>query len=531
MAGLEALRHTPGGLSSVIAEIDDSTLARSPVRDRSHLLEEVLELIRRRFGDVMTPRTLGRGTYRPCFRLSLGESGSAWLEAHLQSTDDPSLVVPLEEVASQYASAFAFGRRSFSPASAVAKALDKAATIFEPVSRIRPALPWTELTEDELADFVGRAAAALARADFGVALPAELTTTGRARVGLRVHVAVDSQPDGIRSGLTADTLASFRWEASVDGEPITHEEFEAIAHAKRELVRWRGRWILVNERDIATAAPVVGTSGTMPVARAAASALAGTATIGSREASIVPDATLGSLVDRLASAAARADLGEPDGFVGTLRPYQSRGVGWLHHLEASGFGGCLADDMGLGKTIMVIALALHDERPTLVVCPTSVIGNWEREVHRFAPSLDVQRHHGSPRARTHEALAEALTPRTIVLTSYGLLRRDRSILGAIDWGRVVLDEAQNIKNPVAQQTRAARSLRAHSRLALTGTPVENRLTDLWSIMEFCNPGLLGPQEDFVERFAGPVERGNVEATERLRRIVRPFVLRRLKTDP
>jgi hypothetical protein len=534
MAGLEVLRHRPDGLRTIVNAITaDTPDAKNPVRDRDHLLEDVLELIRRRFGDVIgRPRTpVGRGTYRPCFRLQLGEAGTAWLDAYLQSTRDPSLVVPLEEVASESAPAFAFGRRSFSPAAAIMSALAKAATIFEPIDRIRPSHPWTELNDEELGIFVGRAATELTRADFGVLLPTELTTAGRKRLRLRVYVNADQPADGLSSGLNAGTLASFRWEASIDDEALTPEEFEAIANAKRDLVRWRDEWILVDERDIASATPVIGTSGTLPLVRAAGAALAGTAVIGGREATVIPDDPLRSLVDRLEAATGPAEVHEPDGFVGRLRGYQSRGVGWLSHLEAAGFGGCLADDMGLGKTIMVIALALHSERPTLVVCPTSVIGNWEREVARFAPGIDVVRHHGSGRARTSETLDQLLGPRTIVLTSYGLLRRDRALLTGVAWGRVVLDEAQNIKNPVAQQTRAARSLRADSRLALTGTPVENRLTDLWSIIEFCNPGLLGPAEEFVERFAGPVERGDEDATKALRRIVRPFVLRRLKSDP
>ena len=538
MSGLEALVSRPDGMANIVTALardapDVAARAERATQERSNLLEEVLEQIRRRFGDVMTrPRpSIERGTFRPCFRLTLGENGSAWLDAHLQSTSDPSLVVPLEEVASQNASAFAFGRRTLSPAAAVMAALVRASTIFPPIERIRPSRPWTQLDEEELALFVGLAARELTRAEFGVVLPTELTTAGRRRLRLRAQVGLEQPVDGLTSGLTADTLASFTWEAAIDDEVLTPDEFEAIANAKRELVRWRERWVLVDERDIANAKIVVGTSGTLPLNRAAAAVLAGDASIAGRKATVVPDDALRSLVDRLNDATAPVGVGEPEGFVGTLRPYQARGVSWLAHLESSGFGGCLADDMGLGKTIMIIAFALHDPRPTLVVCPTSVIGNWEREISRFAPSLEVVRHHGPGRAATSAALEEQLRLRTIVLTSYGLLRRDRALLSGVRFGRAVLDEAQNIKNPGAQQTRAARALNAQSRLALTGTPVENRLTDLWSIMEFSNAGLLGPSDDFIERFAGPVERGDTEATERLRRIVRPFVLRRLKSDP
>ena len=500
----------------------------------SALVDEVLAHIRKRLDDAFQRpnAALAQGSYRPCFRLSLGEDGSAWLDGHLQSMKDPSLVVPFVEVVDQYASAFAFGRRSLSPAAAVFTALGKASATFAPIERINPDEPWTLLTEDELSEFVAAGARELTQAGFGVVLPSELTAAGRRQLRPRMRVFVDPPPDGIRAGLDADTLARFEWTAALDGEALTPEEFRAIAEAKRELVRWRGTWVLVDEQDIDSTRTFVGKTGTMPLAQAVGAVLAGQTKTQNTDVDVVGDDEITSLLDRLADASGPIDLREPEGFVGELRNYQARGVGWLSHLEASGFGGCLADDMGLGKTIMVIALALHDPRTTLVVCPTSVIGNWEREIARFAPEIPVVRHHGADRARTIESLIEALDePGTVVLTSYGLMRRDRAIFSGVEWGRVVLDEAQNIKNPVAQQTRAARSLRSRSRLALTGTPVENRLTDLWSIMQFCNPGLLGTGEDFAERFAGPIERGDPKTTERLRRIVRPFVLRRLKSDP
>ena len=192
----------------------------------------------------------------------------------------------------------------------------------------------------------------------------------------------------------------------------------------------------------------------------------------------------------------------------------------------------------LGKTVQTIAFLLarrqalpDDGRPSLVVCPMSVVGNWERELARFAPTLPVRRHHGTGRFRSAEALAE-VPPHAVVITTYGTLRRDRAVLSEVDWAAAILDEAQNVKNPAAQQAIAARALRASHRFALTGTPVENRLAELWSILEFANPGLLGPLDRFRRDFAVPIERfGNDAVAERLRRIVGPFVLRRVKSDP
>jgi SNF2 family DNA or RNA helicase len=233
----------------------------------------------------------------------------------------------------------------------------------------------------------------------------------------------------------------------------------------------------------------------------------------------------------------------PEGFAGQLRPYQLRGVAWMELLERTGLGACLADDMGLGKTAMVLALVLAEKTrhanqtrtgpepgPTLVVCPTSVVGNWEREAKKFVPELKVAVHHGGGRARAAD-FSKKLAGADLVITSYSLLDRDRAVLESVHWGRMVLDEAQNIKNPEAKQTRAARSLRTPRRLALTGTPVENHLGELWSIMEVLNPGLLGSASAFREHFALPIERYHEqEAAERLRALTRPFVLRRLKTD-
>jgi SNF2 family DNA or RNA helicase len=242
------------------------------------------------------------------------------------------------------------------------------------------------------------------------------------------------------------------------------------------------------------------------------------------DASAVP--WLSSLLDDALHATIEP-IATPAGFDGELRPYQQRGTGWLAFLGRLGLGACLADDMGLGKTAQLIATLLADpvEGSTLVVCPVSVLGNWERELARFAPSLDVQTHHGAGRDKA------ALDGHDVVLTTYSLVTRDVTELAAIDWGRLVLDEAQQIKNPGAAQTKAVGQLRARRRIALTGTPVENRLSELWSIMQVLNPGLLGSARSFRERFALPIERDHdAEATELLRRATGPFVLRRLKTD-
>ena len=233
-----------------------------------------------------------------------------------------------------------------------------------------------------------------------------------------------------------------------------------------------------------------------------------------------------------------AALAEPVSFVGELRPYQRRGVGWLNYLGQLGLGACLADDMGLGKTVQAIALLLHQgedsnqqSTPNLLLCPTSVVANWRHEVERFAPSLRVLVHHGGNRL-SGDDFVQALSTYDLVITSYGTARRDVQLLSGVIWHNLILDEAQNIKNPSAKQTKAVRHFHAHNRIALTGTPVENRLSELWSIMEFLNPGYLEGYERFRRRYVIPIERYNDEQQAlELRNLVQPFLLRRLKSDP
>jgi SNF2 family DNA or RNA helicase len=200
-------------------------------------------------------------------------------------------------------------------------------------------------------------------------------------------------------------------------------------------------------------------------------------------------------------------------------------------MTSLGLGGCLADDMGLGKTITLIALHLHlsqhrkDQRgqgPTLVVCPASLLGNWEREIGRFAPGVPVRRFHGAGRALADEGF---------VLTTYGTMRLDAERLAEHPWGMLVADEAQHVKNPVSGTAKALREIPAAARVALTGTPVENNLSELWAILDWTTPGLLGPLARFRSRWAKPVESGDQATAERLARLVGPFLLRRRKSDP
>ena len=320
---------------------------------------------------------------------------------------------------------------------------------------------------------------------------------------------------------------------AVGDQVLDPAELAELARLKVPLVRLRGQWVELDDAHVRAALKFLARNqpGVMPAGDALAAGLGG---VGAEVPLIDVDAD-GWLGDLLSGQADRrlAPAPTPAGFAGTLRPYQERGLSWLSFLGSLGVGGVLADDMGLGKTIQLLSLIAAQppgSGPTLLVCPMSVVGNWQREAARFTPDLRVHVHHGADRLHA-DLLPAALAGVDLVITSYGVAVRDRAALAALTWARVVCDEAQNIKNHATKQARAVRALPAATRIALTGTPVENRLSDLWSIMEFTNPGLLGPAEGFRARFAIPIERdGSPDAARALQRITRPFVLRRLKTD-
>jgi len=252
---------------------------------------------------------------------------------------------------------------------------------------------------------------------------------------------------------------------------------------------------------------------------------------------IEPDETLAEMIAKLNDPSRLEIMDDPEQLQGTLREYQKRGVSWIQYLEKLGLNGCLADDMGLGKTVQVIASLVKEREvsdtilPTLLIAPTSVVGNWKKEIEKFAPHLKVIVHHGSDRTQDEAEFKTASLNNDIVITSYTLARKDSKLLNSLNWQRVVIDEAQNIKNPKAAQTKAILSLKSTHRLALTGTPVENRLLDLWSIFNFLNPNYLGKEAQFQKSFEIPIQKENNETQSTvLKKLVQPFILRRVKTD-
>jgi SNF2 family DNA or RNA helicase len=490
------------------------------------------------------PALGARDRLRACFRLELPESerDPFSLRFLLQSPDDPSLLVPASDVwHARSRSLEKLGRAFRDPQETLLEALGRACRLFAPIAssleRARPEA--VELDPAAAWTFLHEGASLLADAGFGVILPGELTPRGRRRLRLRAKIGAKTKvPGAVRqAGLGLDELLTVDWQAVIGDQALTPRELAALAEHKSPLVRFRGTWVVVDPSELVEIRARLARGPTPMTARDALPlALAGEVRDEGLATEVVTSGPLATLLDELQHGA-MTDVAIPRNLAATLRPYQERGLGWLATMASLGLGGCLADDMGLGKTVQLIAFLLrrlettpNDGRPALLVAPTSVVGNWEREVARFAPALRVMPHYGSERARTSADFPAQ--PGSLVLTTYGMLRRDRELLAAIDWSVAALDEAQNIKNLASATARAARALRAAHRFTLTGTPVENRLAELWSILEFANPGLLGTFDAFRREFALPIERyGNDEAAERLRRMVGPFVLRRLKSDP
>ncbi len=370
-----------------------------------------------------------------------------------------------------------------------------------------------------------------------VLLPAWWTRKGT-KLRLAARAQVRSPQLRGNSGLSLDAIAEFQWQVALGDEVLSLEELQALATLKQPLVRVRGQWVQMSAAEIETALAfwknqAATRASVRDVVRMALGA--GQPPGGMEFDGVTAEGWIAELVDQLDGRVPFTELPPPPGFHGTLRPYQTRGYSWLEFLHRWGLGACLADDMGLGKTIQTLSLLQREwegghTRPVLLICPTSVVGNWSKEAARFTPDLPVLVHHGLTRAKSVEFITAA-QQHALILSSYALLHRDFAILKEVPWAGVILDEAQNIKNPETKQAKAARALVADYRVALTGTPVENNIGDLWSIMEFLNPGFLGNQSEFKRRFFVPIQaRRDPDAVTQLKRLTGPFILRRLKTD-
>jgi SNF2 family DNA or RNA helicase len=466
--------------------------------------------------------------------------------------------------------------------------LSRAAEVFPPAQSLlaHPAPSQLTLSTTDAYAFIRHWAPMLRDREFGVILP-DWAAAADDEVGLRLVLSPTEELDelnpaaGVSSASRARTeqmgsaielstghfglesLMNFDWQIAVGSLRLTPADFEKLVARNLPLVKHEGRWIHLDLEATRRALDFVKKKqgGQMTLADAFRTAFtANKAETGLNIIGLSGTSWLEQLLEQSPGKSIEA-IPQPKTFDGDLRPYQLRGLHWLTFLDRIGLGACLADDMGLGKTIQLIALLLSERErlspspgtpgegrgeglspssilhppsspgPTLLFAPTSVVGNWLREVQRFAKSLRVMVHHG-PERLSGETFARQAQQSDVVITSYSLAHRDQDELTRVKWHRICLDEAQKIKNPAAAATIAIRSIYAPRRVALTGTPIENHLSELWSIMQVLNPGLLGTAGDFREKFAVPIEKlGERDRAEQLRKMIRPFILRRTKQDP
>ncbi|MEM7622765.1 MAG: DEAD/DEAH box helicase, partial [Planctomycetota bacterium] len=499
---------------------------------------------------------------------------------HVQSQDDPDIIVDAADIWSLSRESVTIQGFTLSqPQELLLGELGRASRIFKKLESALDESEPIELTlrTEEAYEFLREYRPLLTEQGFAIESPGWWQAPA-GRLGTRLRIDSDpiesmleagaSGTGGVGPQLGLSTLVGYHWEIAIGDTTLTLHEFEKLAQKSSPLVRVNGRWVEIRPEDVKAAVKFIGENPGGDIELSEAMRLAYSADVKETGVPVLgldasgwvasllgmgqpqPDAEGGDqqTVEMGGVSVQVPTLETPEGFIGTLRPYQLRGLSWLAFIEKFGFGACLADDMGLGKTIQLLALLVHEREaaqkaidagaagaelpgPTLLIAPMSVIGNWLREASRFGPGLNVQVHHGVDR-HTGDDLVKACNEHDMTITTYALAHRDNETLAQVPWFRLVLDEAQFIKNPSAKQSVAVRGMSAKRRIALTGTPVENRLSELWSIMDFLNPGYLGTAGTFRRKFSVPVERYRDQHRSRqLRSLVRPFILRRVKTDP
>lgn len=484
--------------------------------------------------------------FRLSFRLEEPENDDAkeqWYVRYLlNAADDPSLFIEVADAwnpGKQTKSIFA--KRQANIQEYLLTSLGHVSSLHlvleESLKKTRPG--GATLDTEGAYTFLTETAWLLQQAGYKVQLPAWWSSTGT-RKKLSVRTSVASPTMKSKGNFSLDDIIEFDWRVALGDDKLSLADLETLAKMKIPLVKIRGQWVQIDAKGLQEAIDFwKKKSGDQVITARDVVHMA----LGLSETpeslplnDMAATGWVGDLLRSLENEAEVEDVPVPDQFVGTLRPYQSRGYAWLAFLQRWGLGACLADDMGLGKTPQTLVFIQHsretnDERPVLVVCPTSVIGNWQKEAAHFTPNLSVLVHHGPRRVRDPESFQEETLKQAIVITGFPLLYRDFEALSQVNWAAVILDEAQNIKNSTTKQAKAAQALKADFRVALTGTPVENNVGELWSIMEFLNPGFLDSQAKFKRRFFVPIQVDrDVEAIKLLKQITGPFILRRLKTD-
>ncbi len=500
-----------------------------------------------------------QGHNRTGFRFGIrlhepdGDQSQEWrLDFFVSAHDDPSLQIGLDEwwgmsrsrqgkwlkrLGSQFESHLLIS---------MAQAARLCPLLWESMETSRPV--GMNISLDTAYDFLKNDALLLESAGFVVLLPGWWSSRNRQRARIRISASGKStkssslQPS---SGyFNMDSVVQFNFELSIGGQTISDGEWQDLVNAKASLVKFRGEWVELDSNHMESILKSwQAQDGLVAPAVSLDKMLKEMTEANTEMTEFAFDEVLSDILARLEEKEAIVPLDNPAGLDGDLRPYQKQGLSWLSSMNGLGLNACLADDMGLGKTIQVIALLLHEQEtmesaqycklaPTLLIAPTSVLSNWQKEIQGFAPKLKCVIHHGSDRASKADELKKLREENHVLITSFNLIRSDGALFKAQPWHRIVVDEAQNIKNPDSAQTRAICSLKSTHRLVLTGTPVENRLMDMWSLFNFLTPGYLGNKSGFRKAYELPIQRNRDPVkTKQLQKLVHPFILRRMKTDP
>jgi SNF2 family DNA or RNA helicase len=482
--------------------------------------------------------------FQLCFRLNEATSnhGTDWgLEVLLQAKVDPSFMINLAEFWQEKDLKHAFFSQMLGTSIErnLLLQLGYACRIYpllEQVFAQNMQQRLIILTTDQAFDFLKEDAWALHACGYKISVPSWWTASGRVKAKIKMRGS-QKPSAGESSGNTAapaylsqDALIDFNYRYAIGEDEVSAKEWQQLIESKSELVYFRGQWMQLDPLEMAKMQKLIESSQRDKDSGNLKDLLIMSAN--EEQYSIELDDAVNNMLLSLKNKDQLALIDQPNNLSAQLRPYQLRGLSWLNYLENLGMNPCLADDMGLGKTMQVIALLLHapKQQAALLIAPTSVIGNWLKEIEKFAPSIRATIHHGAKRTKK-EDLSQIMADNDVVITSYGLIRQDKALFHSTTWSRLIIDEAQNIKNPSAAQTKIIYAIQANSRIALTGTPIENRLMDLWSLFNFLNPGILGTRATFRKEYEIPVQRDNdLRKTSILKNLVEPFILRRLKTD-
>ena len=430
----------------------------------------------------------------------------------------------------------------------ILRALSAASKIFPPIKRVflEKIQHKINLTTSEVLDFLKYPKDLLIQSGFNIVLPEVFMMGGRQRLSARLIIRSQDHKEAkkgtssvLPSMFNINSMLEYKWEIRLEGKKLTEEEFNNLINSNEPLINVRGKWILVDQQDVEDLKNIKE-SEMKSYMDALKLGLTGKIQLreNGNEYDVLVEGEFKRIIEKIQSIDAFEQIACPPSFVGELRHYQQTGLTWMGNMTKYNFGLLLADDMGLGKTIQIIAFLLHLKETyphnpggVLIICPTSVLFNWYREFKKFAPDLEIIFHHGVKRIKEVLKIPEFLKPHRIFLTSYGTIRNDIDFLETIDFSGIIIDESQNMKNYASKQTQAINKLKSQYRICLSGTPIENRLLELWSLFKFLNPGLLGSKTEFQNEYILPIERfQNQEVIDRLRVITAPFIMRRLKSD-